>query len=550
MRLGEILVARGLVSLEGIEEAIARQRDEGGRLGDNLVALELLTVEQFNEVIHETPRSPQSLEETGILSNNLLSLMLKFMYVEQRETPAHLVDAMKLPFAVVREIMDDARRKNLVQAMGSGKAKGAAAVLETRYNLTERGNAQASEALARNLYVGPAPVPLTLYQEQTLRQRITNEMIDNDAILKCFSDLIIPGAFVRKIGPAINSGRTVLLYGPPGNGKTSIATRTAGIFEHIVYIPYCVDIDGQIMQVFDSSVHTPAMEEEVVESLSEQSKGLRKEEFDHRWVACRRPTVVVGGELTLEMLDLNFSSEAKFYEAPMHLKALNGTFIIDDFGRQLVSPEALLNRWIVPMESRIDFFKLNTGKSFHVPFDELVIFSTNLQPDDLMDPAFLRRIPYKIELFEPSIEDFKKIFAAVAEYEGLEVDDDIIAYVIHQLTIENSFHLAYYQPKFIIDQVIHACKYEGTSPAITTELVDEALQNLYVQIGQKATEGAVRGVQPPRAATPPPAEAAAPPPPPAETPPPGEAPAPAAPSATPGPFGGVDLDQESAKPAG
>ena len=259
MRLGEILVARGLVSMEDIEQAIVRQREEGGRLGDNLVALGLLTAEQFNDVIHETPRSPQGIEETGILSNNLLGLMIKFMYLEQRETPAQLVDALKLPFAIVRELMDDARKKNLVQAMGSGKAKGAAAILETRYNLTERGNAHANEALARNLYIGPAPVPLSLYREQTLRQRITNELIDNDAILECFSDLIVPGAFVRKIGPAINSGRTILLYGPPGNGKTSIATRTAGIFEHVVYIPYCVDIDGQIMQLYDSSVHSPAM---------------------------------------------------------------------------------------------------------------------------------------------------------------------------------------------------------------------------------------------------------------------------------------------------
>lgn len=529
MRLGEILVARGLVSTEDIEQAIARQREEGGRLGDNLVALGLLTAEQFNDVIHETPRSPQDIEGTGIMPNNLLGLMIKFMYLEQRETPAQLVDALKLPFAIVRELMDDARKKNLVQAMGSGKAKGAAAVLETRYNLTERGNAHATEALARNLYIGPAPVPLSLYQEQILKQRITNELIDNEAILKCFSDLIVPGAFVRKIGPAINSGRTILLYGPPGNGKTSIATRTAGIFQHVVYIPYCVDIDGQIMQLYDSSVHAPAMEEVVAVALSEQSKGLRKEEFDHRWVACRRPTVVVGGELSLEMLDLNYSTEAKFYEAPMHVKALNGTFIIDDFGRQLVSPEALLNRWIVPMESRVDYFKLNTGKSFHIPFDELVIFSTNMAPDDLMDPAFLRRIPYKIELFEPTLEDFKKIFTVVAEHEGLQLDDDLFDYVVNQLTVENDYHLAYYQPKFIVDQVVNACKYEGTAPGITRELIDEALQNLYVQIGQKAIEVKLAAERP---AAPPKVPVAA-----------------KAPEAAPGPFGGVDLDSRPAAPA-
>ncbi len=194
---------------------------------------------------------------------------------------------------------------------------------------------------------------------------------------------------------------------------------------------------------------------------------------------CERPVVITGGELTLEMLDLSYNSNARYYEAPLHVKASNGTFIIDDFGRQLVSPEELLNRWIVPLESRIDFLKLHTGKSFQLPFDELVIFSTNLSPDDLMDPAFLRRIPYKLETIGPNKEQYFEIFKAVAGARGLEMTREILDIVIEELQVKNSFELACYQPKFIVDQVVSACKYTGEPPHFTVELVIDALKNLY-----------------------------------------------------------------------
>lgn len=493
MRLGEVLIARGFCTLDGIEQAVARQREEGGRLGDNLIALGIITGEQLDDLMHETPKSPKTIPGSGVSMSNLLSLMLKFLYLEQRNTPAALGDGLKLPYGIVKQLLDEAVKLKYLEVLGAAESSStAAAMLESRYALTERGRAQAADALDRNLYVGPAPVSLAAYQEQILKQRITNEQLDAGAIMDCFSDLVIPETFLRKIGPAINSGRTILLYGPPGNGKTSIATRTAKIFQHIIFVPYCLDIDGQIMQVFDSSVHEAAVDAESLAALARQTKGLRKEEFDQRWIPCRRPTVVVGGELSLEMLDLNFSEDAKFYEAPMHVKALNGTFIVDDFGRQLVSPEALLNRWIVPMESRIDFFKLHTGKSFYLPFDELLIFSTNLEPDDLMDPAFLRRIPYKIELFEPTRLDYRRIFEAVSESAGLELTDEIFEAVIRQLQVKNSYSLAYYQPKFVIDQVINACKYEGISPSFNEERVTDALKNLYVKIALEGEADAAR----------------------------------------------------------
>ena len=221
------------------------------------------------------------------------------------------------------------------------------------------------------------------------------------SVEKAFANLIVSEEFIHQIGPAINSGRSILLYGPPGNGKTSVAERIGSIFNDTIYIPYCFEVEGQIIKVFDPGIH-----KRIERNTDGAARGtLRREDFDQRWVPCRRPFIVTGGELTLEMLDLSFNALAKFYEAPLHVKALGGIFAIDDFGRQLVSPEALLNRWIVPLESRVEYLKLHTGKSFSLPFDELVVFSTNLAPRDLMDPAFLRRIPYKLEIGGPTPDD-------------------------------------------------------------------------------------------------------------------------------------------------
>ncbi len=383
MRLGEILVGRGLVTLEGIGAATERQRTQGGRLGENLIALGLVTAEQLDSVIHDTPVTPRTLADTGISHGNLLGLMLKFMHLEACEILPDLTERLKLPQNLVQQLLDDAVQRQLMQALGS-VTRGIVSYI--RYSLSERGRTAALEALSQNLYLGPAPVPLVAFQDQILRQRITNEVLDADALRSSFDGLVVPEHYLRKIGPAINAGRTVLLFGPPGNGKTTIATRVAALFKHVVYIPYAVEIDGQILKVFDPSLHKLAVSEDQATELSAKG-GLQKEGFDERWAACKRPVAIAGGELTLEMLDLQFGHDTKFYEAPLHVKALNGVFVIDDFGRQQVSAESLLNRWIVPMESRVDYLKLNTGKSFFLPFDELLIFSTNLQPSDLMDPG-------------------------------------------------------------------------------------------------------------------------------------------------------------------
>jgi len=321
-----------------------------------------------------------------------------------------------------------------------------------------------------------APVPLEEFQHRVLGQKITNERISRDMLQGVFHDMVVSDVFLRRIGPAVNSGRALLLYGPPGNGKTSIAERVSSIFNDIIYIPHAIEIDGQIIKVFDPAIHKA-----VTQSATEDNANvIRKHELDRRFVACKRPIIITGGELNLEMLDLRFDSTAGYYEAPLHVKALGGTFIIDDFGRQLIRPEQLLNRWIVPLESRVDYLKLHTGKTFMLPFDEIVVFSTNLEPNDLMDPAFLRRIPYKLEIKAPSREEYRRIFRLIAEQRGIEVPDSVASLVIEELQTNNGFMLACYQPRFIVDQVIAACKYLGIPTTFSDELVLDALGNMYV----------------------------------------------------------------------
>jgi energy-coupling factor transporter ATP-binding protein EcfA2 len=478
MQLGEILIGRGLVTGADVDAALVRQRRDGRRLGEHLIAAGVLTPDQLAEVLRSTPAMPRTMKDTGISQTNLLNLLLKLMYVESAEIVPDLVRRIGLSDQIVQELIDEAVRRRFIQTLGSVQVGYMTAI---RYVLSEQGKNAAVEALAKNLYVGPAPVSLADYQAQVVKQKITNELQDAEGLRQGLAGLVISEHYVRKLLPAINAGRSVLLFGPPGNGKTTIATRIAGLFRGEIYLPYAFEVGDQIVKLYDPTIHRRSMSAHETAAMA-ATASVQHEGFDERWVACRRPVIVVGGELTLDMLDLQYDANTKYYDAPAHIKALNGIFVIDDFGRQQVAPEAILNRWTVPMENRLDYFKLRTGERFSLPFDELVLFSTNLDPTALMDPAFLRRVPYKIKLAAPALDEYRRIFDATATKHGLGLTDDVFDFVIDLVTKRHDFGLAYFQPNFICDQVVQMCRSTRMAPTLTRELVAEALANLYVEI--------------------------------------------------------------------
>jgi predicted ATPase with chaperone activity len=345
------------------------------------------------------------------------------------------------------------------------------------------GRDAAGEAMEQTQYLGPAPVSLPAYQAQIGKQRISNEILDVPALKRAFDGLVLSEHTIFRMVPAVSAGRTVLLYGPPGNGKTSLGTRIAGLFTDPVFIPYALEVGGQIIKLYDPSLHKPFQYEGADPSLTANNAGVQIEAFDARWMACKRPVAMAGGEMTLDMLDLRWDPITKCYDAPLHMKALNGIFLIDDFGRQKVNPTDFLNRWIIPLENRVDYLKLNTGITFTVPFDELVIFSTNLEPADLMDPAFLRRIPYKIQLLGPTLDEYREIFIRASQARGLVVTQAAFDYVVEQLTKDGKFQLAAFQPGFLCDQVAQVCRCFKIKPEMTVDLAADALENLYVGIG-------------------------------------------------------------------
>src|SRR5438874_1842 len=302
MELGDRLVAKGLVTAADIEAALARQVKDGGRLGENLVAMGVVTADQIAAVVNSAPAIPMSIEETGVSDRNLLNLVLKFMHVEAAETVLDLANHLKLPRALISKLIEEAVRQRFIGATGATSDL----ALSTHYALTEGGRNAVREALEQNVYIGPAPVSLSSYREQIEKQRITNEMMKETQLRDGFSGLVVPEQMIRRLLPAINAGRSVLLYGPPGNGKTTLSTRIAGLFKNPVYIPYAFEVSGQIVKVFDAQIHQPRPQEEAHTAIS---LGLHRETHDQRWVECSRPVVMAGGEMTMDMLELQFNPE-------------------------------------------------------------------------------------------------------------------------------------------------------------------------------------------------------------------------------------------------
>ena len=476
MGLSEVLVEQGYITSEQLEAAEERRKLAGGFVFESLVTMGFLAREQLEEVAGAPPPIPRTLEETGMEEQFLLDFVLKSMYVSAHQTVSEVSGEVKLSKSVVEILLNLLRDRGLAEILGTAQSQ-----FLLRHTLTERGRARAMEAMSQSAYVGPAPVPLEDYYFRVEAQSIVNERIDLGSLKKAMKDLVLPPRVLRQLGPAVNSGKAILLYGPSGNGKTSIAERLGSVFGQTIYIPHALKVDQQIIKVYDEAVHLRAESESL--PADEHAQILdRSAPHDPRWMACQRPILVAGGELTLAMLDLDFDPLAKFYEAPLQAKAMGGVLVIDDFGRQLVSPEDLLNRWIVPLERKVDYLTLHTGKKFAIPFDAIVVFSTNLSPAQLMDAAFLRRISYKIRLGTPSLDEYTEIFRRLCEFFGMKYSEKIVSHLVSDFYEKHNIPLCCVHPKLIIEHSKAAAKFYGWEPRLTHELIEEAFENLAERI--------------------------------------------------------------------
>jgi SpoVK/Ycf46/Vps4 family AAA+-type ATPase len=323
--------------------------------------------------------------------------------------------------------------------------------------------------------VGPAPVPLTQYVFYMKSLMAARGYIDRDRLAQGFSHLVMNQTMLDQLGPAVNSGKSVFLYGPPGNGKTVMAEGIARAFGGDMYVPYALEVGGEIVTLFDPVNHRP------VDMSRTETSLIAAVAHDRRWELIRRPVIVVGGELMLEMLDLSYNEIAKYHEAPLQLKSNGGVFVIDDFGRQRISPRELLNRWIVPLESRVDYLTLHTGRKFQVPFDVLIVFATNLKPETLADEAFLRRIPYKIYAKNPTLDEYSQIFALNCKRHNLGFDPVIIEYLNRRYYQPRGLPFRACHPRDLVEQMVDTCRYQGLQPAITRDLLDAACRSYFLE---------------------------------------------------------------------
>jgi hypothetical protein len=467
MPLGQILLDRNVIDPEQLEAARTRQKLSGGSLAESLVVLGAVSRQELDAILAEVPPQPVTSAETGLDGQFLLHFLLKTLYVFGHETSPQISETTKLHEDVVDAILHSAKEKRLVEVLGLTAAKPQV----YRWALSDLGRKWAVDALEQCQYTGPAPVPLADYQVQVVKQSIANERVTPESLERSLGLLVLAPGTVGRLGPAVNSGRAILFYGAPGNGKSSVAEAIGRSFTQTVFIPHAIQVDGQIIKIFDPTVHEPCA------APAGDAPAL---EADPRWVRCRRPLILTGGELTLEMLDLTFDPVSKYYEAPAHIKAVGGLFILDDFGRQRVRPQDLLNRWILPLERRVDFLTLHTGKKLQMPFDELVVFSTNFPPKELMDEAGLRRIPYKFHMAAPSRDEYETIFLRVCDSRNIEVPPEILPYLFDTFYPATKTPVSCAHPRFLIDHVVARCHFAGQAPVLTLELLCEALQNLVV----------------------------------------------------------------------
>ncbi|HBY98255.1 MAG: hypothetical protein M5U01_01355 [Ardenticatenaceae bacterium] len=418
---------------------------------------------------------PRTVEESGLSVGFLSDLVLKTIYSTGELSAQQIAEQTRLSFiGVLEPVLEFLKREELVSITGSiGFGERG-----YRYSISQKGIVRVREALERSQYIGPAPVTLEAYRRVVLSHSLQNVRVGPEDVRRALSHLVLSQEMLDRIGPAVNSARSLFLYGSPGNGKTTIASAITSMLKGDISVPYAVAIGTNVIRVFDALNHHPIEESE----KATDTGGLRDRRRDQRWVKIRRPMIMVGGELTLETLDLIFDPTSKTYEAPFQMKANGGLFLIDDFGRQQVRPRDLLNRWIVPLETRVDFLTLQTGMKIEIPFQVLIVFSTNLDPKELVDEAFLRRIRHKLEVGNPTDREYHEIFQRMCKLRKIEYDQPAFIYLLKEHYIKPRRELKAVHPRDILDQIIDIANYRGIRPTLSKELIDQACTAYFVDL--------------------------------------------------------------------
>jgi hypothetical protein len=422
------------------------------------------------------PPAPDTLPDTGLSVDAVRDLILKVFYVQGARTGHYLSDFLRLPFVLIDEELLTLQQRRFVEVRGTTGPNRASYL----FDLAGAGRDRAKEALDASQYVGPAPVPLAQYSKWIEAQSIQFARVTQETLRAGFSHLVLNDSLLEALGPAVNSSKSIFLYGHPGNGKTAIAQAISQMLGGILYLPYAVDIGGQIMLVYDPVHHK---EIDPVELAGMESLWRSGPSYDRRYARVKRPVVVTGGELTLDQLDLRYDQFTKLYQAPFQVKANGGVLIVDDFGRQRVPPRDLLNRWIVPLEKRIDYLTLHTGGKFPVPFDCLLIFATNLDPAELVEEAFLRRIHYKIPVVDPSREQYEEIFRRCCRGVGVDYAAEAVTYVFDEFYDKRGIRPRGCHPRDLLAHLTDIAKYRELMPELTVELVGQACQSYFLQDG-------------------------------------------------------------------